>query len=183
LKISVIGAGYVGLVTGGCLAEIGHEVSCTDSDAAKMAVLQSGKLPIYEPGLDEVVDKARREGRLNFGVSAAEAVRVADAIFICVGTPPLPNGDADLSSIDRVARLIATEAKSPKLVVEKSTVPAQTGQQLLRQLSVYARNTKVEFRVASNPEFLARRYRGGRLPASRPHRRRRGRRSGGKTAS
>ncbi len=154
MKISVIGAGYVGLVTGGCLAEIGHEVSCTDSDAAKMAVLQSGKLPIYEPGLDEVVDKARREGRLNFGVSAAEAVRVADAIFICVGTPPLPNGDADLSSIDRVARLIATEAKSPKLVVEKSTVPAQTGQQLLRQLSVYARNTKVEFRVASNPEFL-----------------------------
>ena len=154
MKISVIGAGYVGLVTGGCLAEIGHEVSCTDSDAAKMAVLQSGKLPIYEPGLDEVVDKARRQGRLNFGVSAAEAVRLADAIFICVGTPPLPNGDADLSSIDRVARLIATEAKSPKLVVEKSTVPAQTGQQLLRQLSVYARNTKVEFRVASNPEFL-----------------------------
>jgi UDPglucose 6-dehydrogenase len=154
LKISVIGAGYVGLVTGGCLAEIGHEVTCTDSDAAKMQVLQSGKLPIYEPGLDEVVEKARRDGRLSFDKSAAEAVRVADAIFICVGTPPLPNGDADLSSIDRVARLIATEAKSPKLVVEKSTVPAQTGQQLLRQLSVYARNTQVKFRVASNPEFL-----------------------------
>jgi UDPglucose 6-dehydrogenase len=154
LKISVIGAGYVGLVTGGCLAEIGHEVICMDSDAAKMAVLQSGKLPIYEPGLDEVVEKARRDGRLSFDKSAAEAVRVAEAIFICVGTPPLPNGDADLSSIDRVARLIATEAKSPKLVVEKSTVPAQTGQQLLRQLSVYARNTKVKFRVASNPEFL-----------------------------
>jgi UDPglucose 6-dehydrogenase len=154
LKISVIGAGYVGLVTGGCLAEIGHEVTCTDSDAAKMQVLQSGKLPIYEPGLDEVVEKARRDRRLSFDKSAAEAVRVADAIFICVGTPPLPNGDADLSSIDRVARLIATEAKSPKLVVEKSTVPAQTGQQLLRQLSVYARNTQVKFRVASNPEFL-----------------------------
>jgi UDPglucose 6-dehydrogenase len=154
LKISVIGAGYVGLVTGGCLAEIGHEVTCTDSDAAKMQVLQSGKLPIYEPGLDAVVEKARRDGRLNFGMSTAEAVRIADAIFICVGTPPLPNGDADLSSIDRVARMIATEAKSPKLVVEKSTVPAQTGQQLLRQLSVYARNTQVKFRVASNPEFL-----------------------------
>jgi UDPglucose 6-dehydrogenase len=119
-----------------------------------MQVLESGKLPIYEPGLDEVVEKARREGRLSFRMSSAEAVRVADAIFICVGTPPLPNGDADLSSIDRVARLIATEAKSPKLVVEKSTVPAQTGQQLLRQLSVYARNTQVKFRVASNPEFL-----------------------------
>jgi UDPglucose 6-dehydrogenase len=154
LKISVIGAGYVGLVTGGCLAEIGHEVKCTDSDAAKMHVLQSGKLPIYEPGLDNVVEKARRDGRLNFDMSTADAVRFADAIFICVGTPPLPNGDADLSSIDRVARLIATEAKTPKLVVEKSTVPAQTGQQLLRQLSVYARNTKVKFRVASNPEFL-----------------------------
>lgn len=154
MKISIIGSGYVGLVTGGCLAEIGHQVVCTDDDAAKMRLLESGKLPIYEPGLDSVVAKARREGRLGFRSNSAEVVAAGDAIFICVGTPPLPNGDADLSSIDRVARLIAAEARSPKLVVEKSTVPAQTGQQLKRALSVYGRKAGPLFRVASNPEFL-----------------------------
>ena len=154
MKISVIGSGYVGLVTGGCLAEIGHQVVCTDNDAAKMRILEAGKLPIYEPGLDSIVAKARKEGRLSFCLNPAEAVTAGDAIFICVGTPPLPNGDADLSAIDRVARLIASEARSPKLVVEKSTVPAQTGQQLKRALSVYGRKAGAEFRVASNPEFL-----------------------------
>jgi UDPglucose 6-dehydrogenase len=154
LKISVIGAGYVGLVTGGCLAEIGHEVVCTDSDIAKVRTLESGRLTIYEPGLDPVIAKARKDGRLRFSANAADAVHAGDAIFICVGTPPLPNGDADLSAIDHVARLIATEARSPKLVVEKSTVPAQTGQELKRALSVYGRKSGVTFRVASNPEFL-----------------------------
>jgi UDPglucose 6-dehydrogenase len=154
LKISVIGSGYVGLVTGSCLAEIGHEVVCTDNDAAKMQTLESGKLPIYEPGLEGVVEKTRREGRLRFEASPAGAVAAGDAIFICVGTPPLPNGDADLSAIDNVARLIATEARSPKLVVEKSTVPAHTGQELKRALSIYGRKSGTEFRVASNPEFL-----------------------------
>jgi len=153
LKISVIGAGYVGLVTGACLAEIGHEVICTDNDAAKIETLESGRLPIYEPGLEAVIAKARKEGRLSFNANPAAAIS-GDAIFICVGTPPLPNGDADLSAIDHVARLIASEAKSPKLVVEKSTVPAQTGQELKRALSVYGRKSGVTFRVASNPEFL-----------------------------
>jgi UDPglucose 6-dehydrogenase len=154
VKISVIGAGYVGLVTGGCLAEIGHEVVCTDSDISKLKVLESGRLPIFEPGLDKVIEKARKEGRLSFRVSPADAVSGGDAIFICVGTPPLPSGAADLSAIDRVARMIATEARSPKLVVEKSTVPAQTGQELKRALSVYGRKSGVTLRVASNPEFL-----------------------------
>jgi UDPglucose 6-dehydrogenase len=154
LKISVIGAGYVGLVTGGCLAEIGHEVLCTDNDAEKIATLEAGRLPIYEPGLDDVVAKTRKQGRLKFSANPVDAVAAGDAIFICVGTPPLPNGSADLSAIDHVARLIASEARSPKLVVEKSTVPAQTGQELKRALSVYGRKSKVEFRVASNPEFL-----------------------------
>jgi len=154
LKISVIGTGYVGLVTGGCLAEIGHEVVCTDSDASKLQTLESGRLPIYEPGLDEVIAKARKAGRLSFRENPADAVAFGDAIFICVGTPPLPNGDADLSAIDHVARLIATEARSPKLVIEKSTVPAQTGQELKRALSVYGRKSGVKFHVASNPEFL-----------------------------
>jgi UDPglucose 6-dehydrogenase len=154
LKISVIGTGYVGLVTGACLAEIGHEVVCTDNDAEKMKILEGGGIPIYEPGLEKVIPKVRKAGRLSFRANPADAVAFGDAIFICVGTPPLPNGDADLSAIDHVARLVATEAKSTKLVVEKSTVPAQTGQELKRALSVYGRKTKVTFRVASNPEFL-----------------------------
>ncbi len=154
MKISVIGAGYVGLVTGGCLAEIGHEVVCTDNDAAKLKTLEAGGLPIYEPGLDKVIAKALKERRLRFSADPADVVASGDAIFICVGTPPLPNGDADLSAIDHVARMIATEAKSPKIVIEKSTVPARTGQELKRALTVYGRKTNVTFRVASNPEFL-----------------------------
>ena len=141
-------------MTGGCLAEIGHDVVCTDSDTAKVRTLESGHLPIYEPGLEKVIAKARKEGRLTYHESPAQAVASTDAIFICVGTPPLPNGDADLSAIDRVAKLIATESRSPKLVVEKSTVPAQTGEELKRALSVYGRKSGVTFQVASNPEFL-----------------------------
>jgi len=154
LKISVIGTGYVGLVTGACLAEIGHEVMCTDNDAGKIQTLESGGMPIYEPGLEKVIPKARTDGRLKFCSNPSDAVAFGDAFFICVGTPPLPNGDADLSAIDHVARLIATEAKSPKLVIEKSTVPARTGQELKRALSVYGRKSSVKFSVASNPEFL-----------------------------
>ncbi len=154
MKISVIGTGYVGLVTGACLAEIGHEVVCTDNDAEKIRILESGGIPIYEPGLEKVIPKARKEGRLSFRAKPADSVGAGDAIFICVGTPPLPDGGADLSAIDHVARMIATEAKSPKLVVEKSTVPARTGEELKRALTVYGRNSQVKFRVASNPEFL-----------------------------
>ena len=154
MKIAVVGTGYVGLVTGGCLAGIGHEVFCTDSDVAKIKTLEAGGLPIYEPGLDRVIAAARKEKRLTFHANPAEAVAQGEAIFICVGTPPLPNGDADLSAIDHVARTIAGEARSPKLVIEKSTVPARTGQELKRALSVYGRKSNVTFRVASNPEFL-----------------------------
>ncbi|MFZ0412294.1 MAG: UDP-glucose/GDP-mannose dehydrogenase family protein [Candidatus Acidiferrales bacterium] len=154
MRISVIGAGYVGLVTGGCLASIGHEVVCTDSDSAKLATLEAGQIPIYEPGLETVIADARREGRLSFSLDPAESVESGDAIFICVGTPPLPTGAADLSAIDRVARMIAGEARSSKLVVEKSTVPAQTGQELKRALNTYGRKSGHTFRVVSNPEFL-----------------------------
>jgi UDPglucose 6-dehydrogenase len=150
----MIGCGYVGLVTGACLAETGHQVVCTDKDRARIAMLQAGRLPIYEPHLDTIVAANCREGRLSFTADAAEAVRAGDAIFICVGTPPLENGEADLSAIDDVARLIASEARAPKLIVEKSTVPAQTGRQLKRMLGVYTRNGRGDFRVVSNPEFL-----------------------------
>jgi UDPglucose 6-dehydrogenase len=154
LQISMIGCGYVGLVTGSCLAELGHSVVCYDSDAEKSRMLREGRLPIFEPHLDQIFLRNCKEGRLRFVDEPAEAVRFGDAIFICVGTPPLENGEADLSAIDRVARLIATEARSSKLVIEKSTVPVRTGQELKRALAVYGRSSGVAFRVASNPEFL-----------------------------
>jgi UDPglucose 6-dehydrogenase len=154
LRLSIIGCGYVGLVTGSCLAEIGHAVVCADNDPAKYEALRAGQVPIYEPFLEEVIAKNRKEGRLEFTGDPAEAVRAGDAIFICVGTPPLENGEADLSAIDRVARLIATEARTHKLVIEKSTVPVRTGQELKRALGVYSRGSGASFQVASNPEFL-----------------------------
>lgn len=154
MRISVIGCGYVGLVTGTCLAEAGHEVICTDNDPERIASLRAGVVPIYEPHLDSMLAANRQAQRLSFTSDAGEAVRRGEAIFICVGTPPLENGEADLSAIDDVARLIAAEACESKLVVEKSTVPAQTGQQLKRVLEVYRRNGTAQFRVASNPEFL-----------------------------
>jgi len=154
LKIAVIGCGYVGLVTGACLAEIGHNVVCTDNDESKIRTLNAGKLPIYEAELDGIVARTRADGRLTFTANGGEAVRGGEVVYICVGTPPLETGEADLSAIDNVARLIATEATSSKLVIEKSTVPVQTGQQLKRALAVYGRHGGVEFAVASNPEFL-----------------------------
>lgn len=154
MKLAVIGCGYVGLVSGSCLAEAGHDVIATDNDTLRIAALQDGKIPIYEPHLDKVLHTVMREGRLRFTADGAEAVRNADVVFICVGTPPTESGEADLSAIDNVARMIGRESHSPKLIIEKSTVPAQTGEQLKRALAVYARNPGVSFRVASNPEFL-----------------------------
>ena len=154
MDISIIGCGYVGLVTGGCLAAVGHHVTCVDNDADRIRALQSGHVPIYEPHLDEVIAAARSAGRLQFSADTAAAVHAGEAIFICVGTPPLDNGEADLSAIDAVARIIATEARGPKLVIEKSTVPVRTGEQLRRALEVYGRAGGGKFHVASNPEFL-----------------------------
>ncbi len=154
MKITVIGCGYVGLVTGACLAELGHTVVCTDNDLSKIETLNRGGIPIYELHLDELVARHRQSGRLSFTGELGEAVRAGDTIFICVGTPPLESGDADLTAINRVAQLIAAEAQGPKLVIEKSTVPAQTGQQLKRALAIYSRNRGLHFDVASNPEFL-----------------------------
>jgi UDPglucose 6-dehydrogenase len=154
VRLAVIGCGYVGLVTGSCLAEAGHDVIATDNDLARIATLNSGHLPIHEPGLDRVMEKARAAGHLRFTSEFAQAVRDAEAIFICVGTPPLESGEADLSAIDNVARQIGTAAQGSALVIEKSTVPAQTGEQLRRALTVYGRNGGSRFRVASNPEFL-----------------------------
>jgi UDPglucose 6-dehydrogenase len=154
LNLAVIGCGYVGLVTGACLAEAGHDVICTDIDAERIAQLQSGIVPIYELHLDKVLESARKSGKISYTANAGDAIRASDAIFICVGTPPKENGEADLSAIDNVARQIAIEARSSKLVIEKSTVPARTGLELRRALNAYSRNNELTFHVVSNPEFL-----------------------------
>ena len=154
MYLSVIGCGNVGLVTGACLAAAGHEVTCTDIDSERIARLNAGVVPIFEPYLDEILASVRKAGRISYTADAGEAIRVGDVIFICVGTPPKESGEADLSAIERVARQIAEEACSPKLVVEKSTVPAGTGLNLQRALIAYSCGKKNLFRVASNPEFL-----------------------------
>jgi UDPglucose 6-dehydrogenase len=152
MKLSVIGAGYVGLTTAACLAQIGHDVFCSESDVEKLSKLQSGIMPLFEPHLEDVIKGVRKIDRLHFG-STEDAITWGDAIFICVGTPPLPNGDADLSAIEGVARAIAKRATGYRLIIEKSTVPVQTGAQLRKHLSVHG--TKgLKYDVASNPEFL-----------------------------
>jgi UDPglucose 6-dehydrogenase len=152
MKISVIGAGYVGLTTAACLAQIGHDVFCSESDQAKLDKLQNGGIPIFEPYVEEIVNNMRQAGRLRFG-STQEAIDQGQVIFICVGTPPLPNGDADLSAIEAVARVIAKCALGKRVVVEKSTVPVRTASRLRRHLAQHSSNG-LEYDVVSNPEFL-----------------------------
>ncbi len=153
MKLSIIGTGYVGLVTGTCFAEVGHHVICVDNDAAKVKLLQAGGIPIYEPGLEELVKKNVAAGRLKFTASTAEGVQNSDVIFIAVPTPPQPDGAVDLSYIERVARDIAAAMTSYKIVVDKSTVPVKTGEKVAETIKRYCA-AKVEFDVVSNPEFL-----------------------------
>ncbi len=153
MKLAIIGTGYVGLVTGTCFAEVGHQVVCVDSDAAKVKMLQAGGIPIYEPGLEELVKKNVAAGRLAFTNSTAEGVQKSDVIFIAVPTPPQPDGSVDLSYIERVARDIAGAMTSYKIVVDKSTVPVKTGEKVTETIKRYCA-AKVEFDVVSNPEFL-----------------------------
>lgn len=154
MRLTVIGCGYVGLVTGACLAAAGHEVRCTDIDEKRIDQLKAGKVPIYEEHLEEVLKRSVAEKKISYTANAGEAIRAGEVIFICVGTPPKESGEADLSAIDHVARQIATEARTSKLVVEKSTVPALTGVQLQKALAAYSQNGSLKFEVASNPEFL-----------------------------
>ena len=153
MKLTIIGTGYVGLVTGTCFAEVGHHVICVDSDANKVEMLKRGGIPIYEPGLEELVKKNVAAGRLSFTNSTAEGVEKSDVIFIAVPTPPQPDGSVDLSYIERVARDIAGAMTSYKIVVDKSTVPVKTGDKVAETISRYCK-AKVEFDVLSNPEFL-----------------------------
>ena len=153
MKLTLIGTGYVGLVTGACFAEVGHQVMCVDNDAAKVKLLQSGGIPIYEPGLEELVKKNVAAGRLAFTTSTTEGVQKSDVIFIAVPTPPQPDGSVDLSFIERVARDIAAAMTTYKIVVDKSTVPVKTGEKVAETIKRYC-PAKVEFDVVSNPEFL-----------------------------
>ena len=153
MKLTLIGTGYVGLVTGACFAEVGHQVVCVDNDAAKVKLLQSGGIPIYEPGLEEMVKKNVAAGRLTFTDSTAEGVQKSGVIFIAVPTPPQPDGSVDLSFIEHVARDIAAAMTSYKIVVDKSTVPVKTGEKVAETIKRYC-PAKVEFDVVSNPEFL-----------------------------
>jgi UDPglucose 6-dehydrogenase len=152
-NICIIGTGYVGLVTGTCFAEVGHNVLCVDCDELKVKLLQEGGIPIFEPGLEEMVKKNVTEGRLNFTASTAEGVEKSDVIFIAVPTPPLEDGSVDLSFIERVARDIADAMTSYKVVVDKSTVPVKTGEKVGETIKRYCK-AECDFDVVSNPEFL-----------------------------
>jgi len=151
VKIAVIGTGYVGLVTGTCFADSGNDVICVDKDAAKIALLERGEVPIYEPGLSELVGRNHSNGRLRFTTNLPAAVGESELVFIAVGTPQGENGGADLRGIWAVGLEIAKHLDDPKLIVIKSTVPVGTNAELERRM---AEVTDVPFDVASNPEFL-----------------------------
>ncbi|MGH8024906.1 MAG: nucleotide sugar dehydrogenase, partial [Limisphaerales bacterium] len=153
MKLTIIGTGYVGLVTGTCFSEVGHEVICVDNDAAKIKLLQGGGIPIYEPNLQELVRKNTACGRLSFTHNTTEGVEKSDVIFIAVPTPPQADGSVDLSFIERVARDIAAAMTSYKIVVDKSTVPVKTGERVAETIKRYCK-ARVDFDVVSNPEFL-----------------------------
>ena len=153
MRLAIIGTGYVGLTTGACFAEVGHQVTCVDCDAAKVQTLQQGGLPIYEPGLEDIVRKNVANGRLTFTTSTKEGVTNSEVVFIAVPTPPQPDGSVNLSFIEGVARDIASSLTEYKIVVDKSTVPVQTGQKVAETIRRYSKS-KVEFDVVSNPEFL-----------------------------
>ena len=153
MKIAMVGSGYVGLVSGACLADFGHEVVCIDKDPAKIERLKAGEMPIYEPGLDQLVHRNVQDGRLSFTTGFAEAISDAQAIFIAVGTPSRRgDGHADLSYVYAVAEEVGQHLKVPAVIVTKSTVPVGTGDEVERILR--ESGTSVKFAVASNPEFL-----------------------------
>jgi len=153
MKITIIGSGHVGLVTGACFAETGHQVLCVDNDTEKLEFLRKGKIPFYEPGLERLVRKHLKTGRLSFTSSVREGVAKSGVLFIAVGTPSRPNGEADLSYVESVSREIARAMRSYRLIVEKSTVPVETGEWVQRTIH-HSLRRKIPFDVASNPEFL-----------------------------
>ncbi|MEO0114426.1 MAG: UDP-glucose/GDP-mannose dehydrogenase family protein [candidate division WOR-3 bacterium] len=153
MEIGMIGTGYVGLTSGACLAEIGHKVICVDNDRAKIELLKQGKIPIYEPKLEELVVNNMKRQRLTFSNEIADAVKNSQVLFIAVGTPPKETGEPDLSYVENVAREIGTNLTDYRLIVEKSTVPVKTNKWIKTTIERYNLR-RVAFDVASNPEFL-----------------------------
>jgi UDPglucose 6-dehydrogenase len=153
MNICIVGTGYVGLVTGACLAEFGMNLICVDNDHQKIALLRKGGVPIYEPGLEDLVRKNMKEGRLRFSASLQEGVLSSLVIFIAVGTPSQQDGSADLSAVESVAREIAQSMEGYKVVVVKSTVPVGTSRRLKTLIESH-QNRPIPFDMASNPEFL-----------------------------
>ena len=153
MDLSIIGSGYVGLVTGACFADVGHNVICVDNDLRKVEALQAGKVPIFEPGLEEVIHRNVSAHRLSFTGSVQEAVNNSQIVFIAVPTPQQPNGDVDLSFIEKVAREIAGVLTDYRVIVDKSTVPVKTGEKVAESIKRYNRHG-AKFDVVSNPEFL-----------------------------
>ena len=153
MDIAIIGSGYVGLVTGACFADVGHNVICVDNDEEKIKTLQAGRIPIYEPGLEEIVHRNVSAHRLHFSSSIREGVDKSHIIFIAVPTPPQPNGDVDLSFIEKVSREIADVLTDYRVIVDKSTVPVKTGERVAETIKRYNRHG-AQFDVVSNPEFL-----------------------------
>ena len=154
MNISIIGSGYVGLVTGTCLAEIGHNVVCIDNNLEKIAKLKDGKVPFYEPSLEPLIKYNMNEGRLSFSGDIKDGVAHSEIIFLCVGTPSLPDGSADLAFIEQVVAEIAKCMDGYRLIVEKSTVPVQTGEWLEKLIREHLEDKTIPFDIASNPEFL-----------------------------
>lgn len=153
MDISIIGSGYVGLVTGACFADVGHNVICVDNDRRKVEALRSGKVPIYEPGLEEVIHRNVSAHRLRFTESTEDGVNHSQVVFIAVPTPPLVDGSVDLTFIEKVAREIAAVLKEYRVIVDKSTVPVKTGEKVADTIRRYNK-AGVDFDVVSNPEFL-----------------------------
>ena len=156
MRVSIFGTGYVGLVSGACLAEVGHHVACIDIDAAKVDGLDNGVVPIYEPGLEPMVKANHAAGRLRFTVDAAAGIADAEVIFIAVGTPPDEDGSADLQYVLAVAKTIGRHLRAPAVVVDKSTVPVGTADKVRAAIAaeLEARGADIAFDVVSNPEFL-----------------------------
>src|SRR5438094_2180713 len=153
MDLAIIGSGYVGLVTGACFADVGHNVICVDNDAEKIKQLQSGEVPIYEPGLEEIIHRNVSARRLHFTGSIQDGVDNSQIIFIAVPTPQQPDGDVDLSFLEKVAREIAGVLTNYRVIVDKSTVPVKTGENVAESIKRYNRHG-AKFDVVSNPEFL-----------------------------
>ncbi len=153
MKVCMIGTGYVGLVSGTCFAEIGHDVICVDNDTVKIDTLKKGGVPIYEPGLEELIARNVKAGKISFTTSIREGVEKSLFLFIAVGTPPKEDGEPDLSSIEKVAEEIGSAMNEYKIIIEKSTVPVQTSKWVRTVIERFSKKVK-DFDVASNPEFL-----------------------------